>query len=363
MKNDRKKMILIVALIILIAIVTMITGIGVYLFNLKPISKEEKIVRIVIPEGASTKNIATILKDKETIRNEFFFCVYVKLNGINNLQAGKYDINCAESVSNIVKHIQNGEIANDEVKLTIIEGKNMNWIASKIAENTNNTVEDVFNLLKDEEYIDSLIKKYWFLTDEIKDERIYYPLEGYIKPDTYIFENEEVSVKTIFNIILNYMEKELNDIKEKIDNTGLTTHQILTLASMAELEGNTKEDRAKIVGVFYNRIKNKMSLGSDVTTYYACKVDMGERNLTKEELSLDNPYNTRGPNMQGKIPVGPICNPSIESIEATIYYTQTDDLYFVADKNGKIYFSKTNDEHNKIINQLKKDGLWYTYEK
>lgn len=134
------------------------------------------------------------------------------------------------------------------------------------------------------------------------------------------------------------------------------------MASIAELEGKNTEDRAEIIGVFSNRLSSKMSLGSDVTTYYAAKVDMGERDLFKEELTKENPYNTRGPNMGGKIPIGPICNPSVSAITATLNYKETDALYFVADKNGKIYFTKTNDEHNDMIRKLKDDGLWFTYE-
>ena len=157
------------------------------------------------------------------------------------------------------------------------------------------------------------------------------------------------------------MEKYLDTYKEDLENSEISMHQILTLASMAELEGKSLEDRKEIVGVFINRINKGMSLGSDVTTYYAFKVDMGDRDLTAKELNTENPYNTRGPNMIGKLPVGPIDNPSKEAIEATLFYTETDALYFVADKNGKVYFTKSNDEHNAKIKELKKEGLWFTY--
>ena len=223
-----------------------------------------------------------------------------------------------------------------------------------------NTEEDVFNLLEDEEYIDSLIDRYWFLTDEIKNDDIYYPLEGYLLPNTYIFENDEVSVKEIFNVILNYMDKCLSRYKDNLIED-FTLHEILTLASIAELEGRSQEDREEIVGVFLNRIEKGINLGSDVTTYYAFKVDMGERDLYKKELTTENPYNTRGPNMEGKIPVGPICNPSNVAIQAAIEYKPTDNLYFVSDKTGKVYFTKNNEEHLKMIQKLKDDGLWFEY--
>ena len=104
-----------------------------------------------------------------------------------------------------------------------------------------------------------------------------------------------------------------------------------------------------------------MSLGSDVTTYYAIGVDMSERDLYQSEIDDINPYNTRSPGAAGMIPVGPVCNPSAEAIEATINYNPNDYFFFVADKNNNIYFSKTSEEHQQIINKLINDGLWYTY--
>ena len=82
----------------------------------------------------------------------------------------------------------------------------------------------------------------------------------------------------------------------------------------------------------------------------------------KPRLNTYNPYNTRGPKMDGKLPVGPISSVGIESIEAAIKPTNTDYIFFVADKNGKLYFTKTNSEHEQIINELQGKGLWYEYE-
>ena len=91
------------------------------------------------------------------------------------------------------------------------------------------------------------------------------------------------------------------------------------------------------------------------------------KGLYKHDLKvLDNTYNaynTRHSNMNGKLPIGPICNPSESSIKAAIYPEETKYYYFVSDKTGKAYFSKNYTEHQNIINKLKKDGLWYTYDK
>ncbi len=361
-----KKVILIIFICILILVISGFIGAFIwYNSNLKPVSQEkvseDDYIRVEITEGMGISQIANLLEEANVIKNANAMKIYAKINNLSGLKAGKYDFNNSENVEAILTHIINGEVADDSIKITFIEGKNMRWIAKAIAQKTVNTEEDVFELLENEDYIDELVEKYWFITDDIKNEDIYYPLEGYLLPDTYVFENDEVSVKTIFNVILNFTEKYLDSIREEIEDNDLSVHEILTLASLAELEGKSLEDREEIVGVFFNRINDGMSLGSDVTTYYAFKVDMGERDLTAKELNTENPYNTRGPNMGGKIPVGPICNPSKLAIEATLNYKETDNYYFVADKNGKVYFTKNNEEHNKMINKLKKDNLWYVY--
>ena len=258
--------------------------------------------------------------------------------------------------------LTNGDVADYSVTITFIEGKTIKDYAKLISEKTNNTLTDVFDLIKNEEYINSLIDKYWFITDEIKNEDIYYALEGYLKPDTYTFENEDVSVQEIFNQILNYTDKFLSNYRNDIENSRYTVHEILTLASVIEKEASNASDMPGIAGVFYNRLKTKMSLGSDVTTYYAFQIDLTESNLTSEQIGTYNPYNTRGPNMNGKLPVGPICNPSSSAIESAINPEISDYYYFVSDKTGKTYFTKNYNEHQKLVQELKDQGLWYVYE-
>ena len=80
--------------------------------------------------------------------------------------------------------------------------------------------------------------------------------------------------------------------------------------------------------------------------------------MYQRELDAENPYNTRGPNMEGKIPIGPICNPSDSSIEASAEPTPNDDIFFVADKHGNIFYTKTMAEHEQKIKQIKEKGDW-----
>ncbi len=354
---NKKTKILIIGLIILLILI--ITPVIWYNSSLGAVSKESSKVEIEIPIGSGPNKIGTILKENKLIKSELAFKIYVKLNNISGLQAGNYSIDKSWNVEEILEFLKTGKVMKEQVVITFVEGKNMRWIANKIEECTNNTAEDVYNLLKDEEYIQSLIQEYPYITTEIKNKDIYYPLEGYLFPDTYYFNGKDVSVKEIFKVMLDKMENVLEDIEIKTD---LTIHEILTMASMIELEGKNISARKDIASVFYNRIKRNTALGSDVTTYYAYGIDMGERDLKKSELNSYNPYNTRGPRMQGKLPVGPIASPSLSSIQAAANPNETQYLFFVADKNGKVYFTRNNSEHEQMISKLKRQGLWFVYE-
>ena len=230
-----------------------------------------------------------------------------------------------------------------------------------IANATNHTEDEVYELLQNDEYIDSLIQKYWFLTEEIKNENIYYPLEGYFFPDTYEFENKDVKLETIFETLLDQMDEKLKTYQKDIKQSNHSIHEILTISSIIENEAVFEEDRKDVSSVIYNRLANNMAIQSDVTTYYASKVEIGSRDLYSSELNSYNPYNTRGPNMEGKLPIGPISMVGTSSIESAINPNKTSYLYFVADKNKKVYFSETIEQHSEKIEKLKHDGLWLEF--
>lgn len=357
-----KKRVLIILGIIFLVIIALITSILIWYNSGLKAPKNKDVAIIEIKSGTSTSEILKLLKENNVIKNENIAKFYIKTHNVKNLQAGKYEFNNEQTLDEVLKKLEAGNVMDESIVITFLEGKNMRYIASTIAEKTNNTANDVFKLLQDEQYISSIIKKYWFLTEDIQNKNIYYPLEGYLYPDTYSFENGDVKVETIFEKMLDKMDEVLTKNKDKIQKSKFSIHQILTMASIAELEGNNSENRPKIASVLYNRLEKNMSLGSDVTTYYAIKVDMGERDLYAKEINTYNAYNTRGPNMEGKLPVGPIANSSEQSIEAVLNPAKEDYLYFVADKNGEIYFSSTYEEHQERINTLRKRGLWYEYE-
>ena len=263
------------------------------------------------------------------------------------------------TVKELVNTLSSGKYKEEHITITFKEGINIREIANIIEEKTNNKKEDVYNLLKDEQYINKVISKYWFITDEIKNNQIYYPLEGYLFPNTYQF-NTDVTVEEIFDVLLKQMDIELSKYKTQIENSNLSVHQLLTLASIVELEAGTSHERNGVAAVFYNRINDGWTLGSDVTTYYAEQKSFKE-DLLQTEIDECNAYNTRANCFQG-LPIGPIANPSSESIEGVMNPIQSNYYYFVADKNGKTYFNTSDSGHLQTISQLKRDGLWFIYE-
>lgn len=327
-----------------------------YNYQLSPISKSNDIVEIEIPKNTTTRGIASILKEKKLIRDERIFLIYTKIMKVSNMKAGYYDIPMNTGVKGIVSLFQEGSKKNpNEIQITFKEGINMRNIASVISQSTTNSYESVIEKSNDIKYIDSLIEKYWFITEDIKNNSIYYKLEGYLFPDTYRFNSKDVTVDEIFNKMIEEMASVLEPYRKDIENSSLSIHEILSLASMVEKEASRVEDRSGVASVFMNRIKLGMSLGSDVTTRYAFKIDNPKQVLTKIQYNTKNPYNTRvtDGSMNGKLPVGPICTISESSIKASIYPTNTNNIYFIANiQTLETFFYDNYNDFSKKKNEL-----------
>lgn len=347
------KIILVLVAILLIGIATLL---GTYCYFKSPVSNDKKEVSIVIENGSTISDIAALLKKEGLIKNENFFKLYVKLKKVSNVYAAKYYFSPSMNLDEIINTLNEGGYNENEISITFKEGINMRGIAKLIKENTSNSEDDVYKKLKDEKYLNSAIEKYWFLTDDIKNSKIYYSLEGYLFPDTYRFNSKDVSVEEIFNKMLDQMEKELNKYKKQIENSKYSVHELITLASITQSEGYNEDDFKNIASVFYNRLKTGMALGSCVTSYYGVKKDMTDE-LLQKDIDASNPYNTRG-NNPVSFPVGPISMPGAKALDATLDPIETSYYFFVSDKNNKLYFTKTLNEHERMITKLQNEGLW-----
>lgn len=347
------KIILVLVAILLIGIATLL---GTYCYFKSPVSNDKKEVSIVIENGSTISDIATLLKKEGLIKNENFFKLYVKLKKVSNVYAAKYYFSPSMNLDEIINTLNEGGYNENEISITFKEGINMRGIAKLIKENTSNSEDDVYKKLKDEKYLNSIIEKYWFLTDDIKNSKIYYSLEGYLFPDTYRFNSKDVTVEEIFNKMLDQMEKKLNKYKKQIENSKYSVHELITLASITQSEGYNEDDFKNIASVFYNRLKTGMALGSCITSYYGVKKDMTDE-LLQKDIDASNPYNTRG-NNPVSFPVGPISMPGAKALDATLDPIETSYYFFVSDKNNKLYFTKTLNEHERMITKLQNEGLW-----
>ena len=238
--------------------------------------------------------------------------------------------------------ISRGDIKLNTIAITFVEGKNINDYIDLIADKLAIAKSEVKATFEDKEFMQELVEKYDFLTDSILNDNIYYALEGYLYPDTYEF-NENISVKDVIKRMLDNTKLKLTELEI---NKDYSLHEILTMASIAELEAVNETDRSKVAQVIYKRLNMGKGLGMDVTTYYAVKKKLGEE-LTMNDLRSTSPYNTSESNisMVGKLPVGPICNPSLESIKAVLNPSDTDYVYFYANiKTHEVFFANTYEE-------------------
>ena len=353
-----KKKVVIISIIVFSFLFLIIGSALVYFnANLKPVdinSKEE--IEVIIPTGTVASQVISILKEKDLIKDEFVTKIYAKVSSLS-FMAGRYVFTKSMSTTEILNDISNGKVTKDTIWVTFVEGKRLTYIENQIASNFPYTVEEVHNILEDKEYIKELISKYEILTDDILNKNIYHPLEGYLFTDTYEFE-KNATIKEIIEKMIGTLNSKMQKYMDDIKKSKYSIHELLTLASIVELEA-VSSDRKGVAGVFYNRLKSGWTLGSDITTYYA--VNKGfDKELKRSEINSCNAYNTRGPCVKG-LPAGPIASSSISSIEAAIYPSEHNYYYFVADANGKTYFSKTESEHNATIRRLQSEGLWYTY--
>lgn len=342
-----------VVFLLLMAAISIALGVA-YNYYSKPVSDNTELKEINIPENTTGNKIGEILKENNIIRSDIFWKFYLKVHNISGLNFGTYKFSESMTVEEIVDMLKEKNTDNnEEISITFPEGINMRQIARIIEKNTNNTYDDVMNFQKDSDYLHELIENYWFITEDILDKDIYYPLEGYLYPDTYFFKNKDVSVKDIFNKLIKQMDIVLLPYKDDIESNKYSVHELLTLSSIAELEVNKSSDRPKVVSVFMNRLDKKMSLGSDITTRYSIKLD-DKRALTAKEYASVNAYNTRSSSLAGKLPAGPIGTISKECILASLNAPRTDYLYFISNiKTGETFFYKNSSDFEKKKAELK----------
>lgn len=316
----------------------------IFIIETMAVSRDNTKIEFVIEKGDTYLNIAPILKENNLIKSEFFYKLYIKLTNPKEIQAGKYELSESMSVKDMIKTLEKGNTYNPNiVKFTIPEGKHMVDVSKIISSVTDYTEDELLTFWNSEEFINKVINKYWFITNEIIQDGIRYPLEGYFFPDTYEIDKTNL-IENITYKMLDRMDAVLTEYKSDILKSDYSVHNLLTLASIVEHEAILDEDRSIIASVFYNRLNNSMKLQSCATIGYA--IDEWKLTYSKIDLEVDSPYNTY---VYAGLPIGPGNMMGKKSIEATIYPSETEYFYFLANvcdtSSKKTYFSKTYDEH------------------
>lgn len=351
--NNKKKLFLLIILLIISA------GLGSFIYFSSPVNSQASDVKYIkVNENESVVDVLTTLEDSELIRSKSFARLYIKFTSQDSFKAGLYEFKQSDRLSHIVQILNEG--SNSQVyQVTFREGLRVIDYAQIVEETLDIEQKDFLALCNDKKFIDALADKYELIKKYKFDKDAFYLLEGLFAPDTYQFQ-VGVDAKEVIDVLIKQNNKLYLENKELFDKSKLSLNEIFTLASIVEGEAQTQEDRELISSIYLNRIEQKIPLGADITTYYGLQLKLGERDLTNAELNEENGYNTRAANMLG-LPVGPVNSPNFATVKAVLSHKETDYLYYVSDKNFKIYPAKTYEEHNRIIEDLKEKDLWLTY--
>ena len=334
-----------IALILLVAV----GGFFTYRYiksALEPMDADsKKTVEVEVPIGSGLDTISQILEDKGLIKNAKIFKYYAKVNNESDFQAGTYGLSTSMTPDELLKSLKTGKVYRTPVfTMTIPEGLTVEQIGERVAAKTTVTKEEFIAYIDSEETITNLQALYpEVVTDEVKNENIRHPLEGYLFPATYPFYEEEPTVQTVVETLIDGTRANVTPYLASLEENKKSVHWLLTFASLLEREATAQADRQTIASVFYNRLEKGMPLQTDPTVLYS----LGEHKdkVSLKDLEVKNAYNT----YQNKgLPPGPIAAPGAESIEAVIDPSDTSYFYFLADKTGKNHFAKTYDEHLKL---------------
>jgi len=278
--------------------------------------EQEKV--IVIEKGSSVSDIGNSLEKEGAVRNAFLFSASARLMAGGSLKAGEYAIPAQASVKEIIRIIREGKSI---VRLfTVPEGL---------------TSAEIIKLLNDAPAMTGVVANI--------------PAEGTLLPETYRYDYGD-NRASIMARMQKAMQEKANEIWAARDQglPATSLQEAIALASIVEKETGKAEERSRIAGVFYNRLRIGMRLQSDPTVIYA--ITMGrrqmERSLTHDDLAFASPINTY---FSAGIPPQPICNPGAAALEAVAHPERNNYLYFVADGSGGHAFAPDMASHERNV--------------
>ena len=291
-------------------------------------------VTFTVPQGATGESIGRQLQELGLVRYPWIFRSLVYIQGTGTrLRAGDYAVDGPLTLADIVEMLVRGETANKGV--TFPEGRTLREMA-EIVDSAGLRPTTFLDMADDATLVADL--------DPLATN-----LEGYLFPDTYqVSTYVDAPEKALVNRMVQRFREVIAPEREAIAASGRTLREIVTLASLVELETARRSERPRIAAVFLNRLSKKMPLQTDPTIIYALReAGRYDGNIRKRDLAIDSPYNTY---KRTGIPPGPIGSPGIEAIRAVLRPASGDEIYFVSRNDGSHVFSRTLTEHNRAVN-------------
>ena len=339
--------IIIVAIILTVSLLLAVTGIRIGM-EFYGIGKSESDIRFNIPEGSNNDRIADILVENGVIENKTLFKIALKLQNDPTLYPGDITLQPSNGYTDIIEKLSVQRESYKSVTVTFTEGENLLTIASKLEEAGVCPAEDfIFQFNRDQGFV------FEKQIDAAAD--TFYSREGFFYPDTYEFYVDD-SAENVSRKVKEAFEKQYTTIIEpKLASTKLSFTEVMTLASIVQLESASVEEMPNVASVFINRLNDPDTypmLQSDTTKNYIKNVITTqadtEASLTHYTESYDT-YTCKG------LPAGPICNPGIDAIKAVIDPAKTKYYYFCNNLTTKqTFYAETLEEHEA---NLKKAGL------
>lgn len=308
------------------------TIIGLLMYFIAPVDnlENERKINFDIPIGTPASKVGQMLKDEGLIKScEVFKFLNLIFDYGSNIKAGSYILSSSDSMVTNINKLINGQIVS--VKVTIPEGMTIKQIADILEKNELCSSEEFERLSNNAP--NAVLELFDF---ELNGKN----LEGFLFPDTYLFEKNCGAEKIIKKMVLRFFEVTDEVFQDKAKFNGLSKYELITLASIVEEEAILTEDRPRIAQVFINRLEKNMLLQSCATIQYL--LPKHKEKLLNEDLEIESEYNTY---KHIGLPPGPICNPGYDSIKACVFPSGEDYLYFVATEAGNHIFSYTYSQH------------------
>ena len=331
-KKGKKPLIIMVISLLFLAIISVLLCYFWYKSQLKPVNpSEQSVTSFVVETGDSPNLVADRLEQEGLIKDAKAFKLFIKLNRYGSLMPGEYSVSSGYDARKVADSVFNSKPST--VKITLIPGK---------------TVADYKKTFIDAGYRPEDVEaafNYEYPNLSLKDKPENQSLEGYLHPQTYTNLNrlEDTPIKIISTNLDETDQLITESFRKSIAEKGLNIHQAFTLASIIQQESPDPEIQKKIAQVFLLRLKQDISLGSDVTFIYAAKIS-GQ----KSSPDIDSPYNTR---IHKGLPPGPIGTFNQSALDALVNPAEGDYLFFVAGDDGNTYFSKTDAEHEALASK------------